>query len=67
MWNDKNTHKNYKDEINIRKNDLINKLSEYKTFNFFKAANQCLNCKYTPSSEKGCLKMQEFSLKKIVG
>ena len=32
-----------------------------------KAANQCLNCKYTPSSEKGYLKMQKFSLKKIVG
>ena len=31
-----------------------------------KAANQCLNCKYTPSLEKGYLKMQKFSLKKIV-
>ena len=32
-----------------------------------KAANQCLNYKYTPSSVKGYLKTQKFSLKKIVG
>ena len=40
MWHDKNTHKKLNDGINNYKNDLIKKLSEYKTFNCTSGANQ---------------------------
>ena len=71
MWHDKNTHKKLNDGINNYKNDLIKKLSEYKTFNCTSGANQgwpMLRLEIHIFIGKRLLKDPEvFFLKKIVG